>query len=179
MTQLPNAISFGRLLSTPVVVLLLLYHRTIPAFWVFMAASISDAIDGYLARKFNIRSTLGVYLDPLADKTLLVAVFLVLGHLGEASTALVSFVVARDILIFISVLYLRKRIGDTLGSPVFISKVHTLFQMTFVTLVLGKQAFHVVIPQEFLDSLSYIIIGTTLLSAIEYIKIGRSLLKKS
>lgn len=178
MTHLPNAISLARLLSMPVVVLLMLYQKMTSAFWVFVLASISDAIDGYLARKFNIGSTLGVYLDPLADKILLVAVFLVLGHMGSASILLVSFVVTRDVLILTSVLYLRKRLGDKLGSPVFISKIHTLLQMAFATLVLGKEAFSISIDQELLDVLSYGIIGTTIFSVAEYIKIGLRLLKK-
>ena len=179
MRQLPNAISFARLLSMPLMVFLLLSHRMVLAFWVFLGASLSDAMDGYLARKLNIRSTLGIYLDPLADKALLMAVFLVLGHLNEASSLLVAAVVLRDILIISAVFYLRKRVGDTLGSPIFLSKVHTLLQMIFVVLVLGKHAFNFSVPHAFLTGLSFGIIGTTIFSAIEYIKMGCRLIKKS
>lgn len=179
MRQLPNAISFARLLSMPLIVFLLLSHRMVFAFWVFVIASLSDAIDGYLARKFNISSPLGLYLDPLADKVLLIAVFLVLGSQKQAPLFLVIAVVVRDILIFSAVFYLRKRVGETLGSPILMSKIHTLLQMTFVTFVIGGSAFELSIPQEFLTALSYSIMGTTFFSSIEYIRIGWALMKKS
>jgi cardiolipin synthase len=178
MTHLPNVISFGRLLSVPVVIFLLWRGLTVGAFWVFIAASLSDAIDGYLARKFDFHSRLGVYLDPLADKILLISVFLMLGYLKEIPLFLVFIVIARDFLIFFAIFQLHKSIGDDLGSPIFISKVHTLLQMFFITLILGKLAFNLAINEIFLSALGYAVAGTTFLSAIEYIKIWRTLLRK-
>jgi cardiolipin synthase len=178
MIHLPNAISFGRLLSTPVVLFLLWRGLTVAAFWVFVAASVSDAIDGYLARKFNFRSRLGVYLDPLADKILLISVFIMLGYLDAVPFWLVWIVISRDFMIFFAIFQLRRSIGDNLGSPIFISKIHTLLQMVFMTLIFGKLAFNLVISETFLSGLGYAVVFTTLLSAIEYIKIWRKLLKK-
>ena len=178
MTHLPNAISLGRLLSVPVVVLLLLKNMMFPAFWVFVVASLSDAIDGYLARKFNFKTALGVFLDPLADKILLISVFVVMGYLEQIPFFLVALVVLRDIWIFSAVMHLRRRLGDDLGTPIFISKVHTLLQMTFITLTLAKLAFHLSIHEHFFLSLVYAVATTTVLSTIEYVKIWRKLLVK-
>jgi cardiolipin synthase len=178
MTHLPNAISFGRLLSVPVVLFLLWRGFMVGAFWVFVAASLSDAIDGYLARKFDFRSRLGVYLDPLADKILLISVFLMLGYLEEVPLFLLLSVISRDLLIFFAIFQLHRSIGDDLGSPIFISKIHTLLQMFFITLILGKLAFNLRISETFLSGLGYAVFLTTILSAMEYIKIWRKLLKK-
>ena len=178
MTYLPNAISFGRLLSVPIVVFLLWRGLMVGAFWVFVVASLSDAIDGYLARKFGFYSLLGVYLDPLADKVLLVSVFIMLAYLGQVPFFLVSILVLRDLLIFFSVLRLRKKIGDQLGTPIFISKVHTLLQMVFVILTLAKLAFNLAIDEGLLSGLIYAVTCTTLLSTIEYIKTWHSLRKR-
>ncbi len=179
MIHLPNAISFGRLLSVPIVIYLMLKGMMVGAFWIFVVASLSDAVDGYLARRFNFSSRLGVYLDPFADKILLISVFLMLGYLHEASLFLIVGLIGRDLLIFCAIFQLRRSIGDNLGSPIFISKVHTLLQMVFVTIVLGKHAFSLSINETFLSLLGYVIMGTTLFSAIEYIRIWRKFLKKT
>ena len=96
---LANIITLGRLLSVPVVVWLIIDGSMLPAFALFVAAGISDAVDGFLARRFNQRSELGGYLDPLADKALLVGVYVTLGHVGHLPAWLVILVVFRDVLI--------------------------------------------------------------------------------
>lgn len=178
MTQLPNAISFGRLLSVPVVVFLLLQNMMLGAFWVFVVSSLSDAVDGYLARKFNFRTNLGVFLDPLADKVLLVSVFITLAYLKQIPVLLVVLVVARDVWIFSVVLHLRKTVGDNLGGPIFVSKVHTLLQMTFVVLILAKLAFRLKPYELLFEGLVWGLYLTTLVSTIQYVKIWRNLLQR-
>ena len=71
---LPNLITLGRLLAVPVTVYLMLQGHHRAAFWLFVAAGLSDALDGIIAKHFDARSELGAYLDPLADKTLLMSI---------------------------------------------------------------------------------------------------------
>ncbi|MDH5409827.1 MAG: CDP-alcohol phosphatidyltransferase family protein, partial [Alphaproteobacteria bacterium] len=93
---LPNIITIGRLIAVPVVVWMFLTDRVAIAFWVFIGAGVSDAIDGYLAKRLDARTVLGSYLDPLADKLLLIAVFVLLGRSGFIPFWLVILIVARD-----------------------------------------------------------------------------------
>ncbi|NJO36846.1 MAG: phosphoglycerate kinase [Rhizobiales bacterium] len=80
--NVPNLISLLRLAAVPLVVWLIANERLSAAFWLFVAAGVSDALDGYLARVLRQRTKLGAYLDPLADKMLLVCVFVTLGQVG-------------------------------------------------------------------------------------------------
>src|SRR5690606_11391126 len=97
--NVPNIISLCWLLCVPVTVFLILNGMMLPAFWLFVAAGVSDAVDGYLAKRLGQTSTLGSYLDPIADKALLVCVYLTLGQAGHLPTWLVIMVVSRDLLI--------------------------------------------------------------------------------
>ena len=72
---IPNLITIGRLFLVPFTVWLIVQGDAVTAFWIFILAGISDAVDGFLARQFNLRSKLGAYLDPLADKVLLVSIY--------------------------------------------------------------------------------------------------------
>ena len=86
-------------MSVPVIFWLLLTGRTQLAFLIFVLAGISDAVDGYLAKRFDWRTELGAYLDPLADKLLIVSIYIALGVRGELPLWLIIMVVSRDILI--------------------------------------------------------------------------------
>ncbi|HEX2337704.1 MAG TPA: CDP-alcohol phosphatidyltransferase family protein, partial [Hyphomicrobiaceae bacterium] len=104
LAHIPNAITLGRVMSVPVLFYLLLSGRSIAAFVVFVLAGLSDAVDGYLAKRFDWRSELGAYLDPLADKMLIVSIFIALGVRNELPLWLVIAVVSRDVLIVVAVL---------------------------------------------------------------------------
>lgn len=126
---LPNLISTARILLVPVVVWLMAERRFDLAFYGFAAAGISDGLDGFIARHWNLRSRLGAFLDPLADKLLLVSTFVTLGLLGLLPDWLVILVVARDLLIVGGVL-----LGWVLGAaaephPSIISKANTFCQI--------------------------------------------------
>ena len=82
IASLPNLITLGRLLCVPVTVWLILNAYFGAAFWVCVAAGLSDAADGFIAKQLRAKSELGAYLDPLADKALLVSVFITLGYAG-------------------------------------------------------------------------------------------------
>jgi cardiolipin synthase len=138
---LPNLMSLGRLLAVPVAIWLMLNERHMAALWLFVAAGVSDALDGFLARQFGVRSAVGSYLDPIADKVLLVSVYVTLGYKGHIESWLVILVVFRDFLILggAALYYL---VGGSLRmQPLLISKVNTAAQLVLAGLVLAKLAF--------------------------------------
>src|SRR5262245_31246668 len=97
MISFPNFLSFARLLSVPLVVWLVLGGRLAIAFLLFVGAGVTDAIDGFLAKRYNAQTELGAYLDPLADKALLVGIYVSLGWLGLIPPWLVILVAFRDL----------------------------------------------------------------------------------
>lgn len=135
--MLPNLISLARLLAVPFTVYLILQGAFEAAFWLFVAAGLSDAVDGFLAKRLGLESTVGGWLDPLADKALLVSVYISLGHAGHLPTWLVILVVFRDVLIVGGVLLIFVINGGIAPRPLYISKLNTAAQITLVAVVLG------------------------------------------
>ena len=135
--NLPNYLTLARILSVPFLIWLIdasLFHA---AFWVFLLAGISDGLDGYLARRLNLVSRLGAYLDPIADKALLVAVYVTLGVVGLMPGWLVITIVARDIMI-VAAVGLAAFLGNPFEiRPLWISKATTTVQMVFAIIVLS------------------------------------------
>lgn len=132
-----------RLFLVPAVVWSLLTGNLDLAFAGFLAAGISDAVDGFIARHFDQRSELGAYLDPMADKLLLVSVFVVLGFMGELPSWLVVGAVSRDALIVSGVLLATIMGRPVAMKPLYVSKANTLFQIVLIVFVLGELAFGV------------------------------------
>ncbi|MGE0523903.1 MAG: CDP-alcohol phosphatidyltransferase family protein, partial [Variibacter sp.] len=97
--NLPNLITLARILLVPVVVWAITSGEMLVAFIVFVVAGISDAVDGFLAKHFNMTTEIGAYLDPLADKVLLVSIYVALGIAGNIPRWLVILVVSRDLMI--------------------------------------------------------------------------------
>ncbi len=135
--MLPNLISLARLLAVPFAVYLILQGAYTAAFWLFVAAGLSDAVDGFVAKRFCLQSTLGGWLDPLADKALLVSVYVALGHAGSLPTWLVILVVFRDVLIVGGVLLIFVINGGIAARPLYVSKLNTVAQIALVAAVLG------------------------------------------
>lgn len=134
----PNVITIGRLLLVPITIWLIVVHEPAVAFWVFVAAALSDGIDGFIAKRFDLVSELGRFLDPLADKALLVSVFVTLGLQGYIPSWLVILVVSRDVLIIGGFLF-----SFTVGlpfsrSPSFLSKTNTTGQLILAGVVLAR-----------------------------------------
>jgi cardiolipin synthase len=138
---IPNIITVVRLLLVPTIVWAIVEGYFGAAFIVFVAAGISDGIDGFIARRFDLRSRLGAYLDPLADKALLVSIYLSLTFLGEIPVWLAMIVVSRDLLIIGGVLLAMVLDRPIEVRPLYISKINTAAQITFAALVLGDLAF--------------------------------------
>ncbi len=97
--NLPNLITIARILMVPLTVWLIITGRHELAFFVFILAGISDGVDGFIAKRFDMRTTLGAYLDPLADKLLLMSIYVTLGILDQLPAWLAILVVSRDLLI--------------------------------------------------------------------------------
>lgn len=138
---IPNIITLFRFLLVPCVVLALLYGEMGWAFFCFLVAGVSDGIDGFIARHFDQRSESGAYLDPIADKILLVSTFVVLGFLRELPLWLVIATVARDALIMGAVILSTVMANPVAMRPLFISKVNTTVQIILVLVVLAELAF--------------------------------------
>jgi len=108
---------------------LIVTERLEAAFWLFLAAAASDAVDGFIAKNFNARTNLGSYLDPLADKVLLNGSFLALAMGQWLPVWLVALVIGRDLLIVGGVVMIRRRHPVFQPRPLLIGKINTLTQI--------------------------------------------------
>jgi cardiolipin synthase len=171
-----NLISLARLIAVPVVIWAILADEMALAFWIFVAAGLSDAVDGFIARHFHEQTELGSYLDPLADKALLVSVYIACGHAQYLPYWLVILVVFRDILIVggVILLYTLNHRRPQM-SPLWISKLNTAVQIVLAALVLAGGAFDIP-PDRVIRALIWIVGVTTALSGVSYlVKWGRDL----
>jgi cardiolipin synthase len=139
--SIPNLITLGRVILVPVVFWLLLTGELQAAFMVFVVAGISDAVDGFLAKRFNWETELGAYLDPLADKLLIVCIFIALGVTDRLPSWLVITVVSRDVLIVIAVVLSWLLGHPTPMKPLAVSKINTVAQIVLAATVLADEAF--------------------------------------
>lgn len=135
--SIPNIITFCRILAVPLAMYMILTGDIATAFWIFVAAGVSDGLDGAIARMFRARTRLGGYLDPIADKALIVGVYLALGHVGLVPLWLVMLVVFRDVMIIGGVLLLYT-LKETLAmQPLYISKINTVVQIALAAAILA------------------------------------------
>jgi cardiolipin synthase len=170
----PNLITLGRLLSVPVAIWLVLTGELAAAFWLFIAAGLSDAVDGFIAKHFDQRSRLGALLDPVADKALLVSMYVTLGLAHHLPAWLVILVVFRDVLI-IGGFLLISALGQPMGwEPLVVSKLNTAAQIALIGVVLAQLGLGV---PDFIGVFSfgaravliYLVAGTTLVSGAGYL----------
>src|SRR5450759_2908542 len=166
--SIPNLITLGRILLVPIVVWAIASGTMWIAFVLFLVAGVSDAVDCYLAKRFNMTTELGAYLDPLADKALIVSIYLTLGINGAIPRWLVILVVSRDILI-IGGIMLSWLVGNPLKiKPLLVSKLNTVAQILFACVVLGSLGFDIQA-----DTLKLVLMGLvaalTLLSVAAYV----------
>jgi cardiolipin synthase (CMP-forming) len=167
--NLPNLISLGRLLLVPLAISLILEGSYWGAFWVFVAAGVSDALDGFIAKRFDWRTRLGALLDPLADKVLLVSVYVTLGIAGQLWTWLVVLVVFRDIMIVGGFLLVQAlAVMPKPLQPLLISKANTGVQVALVGYVLARRGFDAE-PGPIDVVLGFAVAVTTVLSGLTYL----------
>jgi cardiolipin synthase (CMP-forming) len=161
-------ITLGRLMAVPVTVWLILNDFMFIAFWLFVAAGVSDAVDGFLAKRWNQVTEFGAYLDPVADKALLVSVFITLGVQGYLESWLVILVVFRDVMIVGAVVLFQTMVRTLNMDPLFISKVNTLAQIILAALVLGAMGFEVDTGL-LMEMMIGIVAVTTMVSGLSYL----------
>ena len=138
---IPNYITIFRFLLVPFVLYSIFGGNMSLALAGFFLAGVSDGVDGYIARRFNQRSELGAYLDPIADKLLLVSVFGVFGYLGQLPLWLVYLVISRDAMI-VGAVVLSTIMGNPVKMhPLMVSKVNTTVQIVLAGFVLADLAF--------------------------------------
>lgn len=166
--NLPNLITVARLLMTPIAVSMIVSQRFLPAFLIFLLAGVSDGVDGFIAKRFDLRSELGSYLDPLADKALLVSMYVALAAIGAVWPALSILVVSRDMMILFAVLVSWLLDKPVAIRPVWISKFNTAAQIAFAAMVLGAKAYGY---DEFVarEALGVLVAASTLASGGVYI----------
>jgi cardiolipin synthase len=167
--NLPNLISLGRLLLVPLAISLILEGSYWAAFWIFVIAGVSDALDGFIAKRFDRRTRLGALLDPVADKVLLVSVYVTLGIAGQLWAWLVVLVVFRDVMIVGGFLLVQAIAAAPRPlRPLFISKVNTGVQVALVGYVLARRGLGA--DPGLLDAaLSMAVATTTLASGFTYL----------
>jgi cardiolipin synthase len=166
--NIPNLITLARLMSVPLMIWLIVSQRFGIAFSVFVGAGVSDALDGFVAKRFNCRTRLGALLDPAADKALLSSVYVALGIAELLPNWLVILVVFRDVMIIGGFVLFQTIGAPRRFDPLFISKVNTLVQIALVGYVLGRLG--VGFPDGALTNILVVMTAvTTLLSGLSYL----------
>ena len=166
--SVPNVLCLMRMaLAVPIVWLLAegQYGWTLV---LFSIAGLSDILDGYLAKSFNWATELGKVLDPVADKLLLVSVFITLTWLGLVPLWLAAVAVARDVIIGVGAWVYKELYGPLEGRPTMPSKLNTLVQLLFVIAVVARAAYPAV-PEWLIVSLGGLVFVTTVVSGVDYI----------
>lgn len=134
--NIPNIITLVRIILVPVIVWLMISGEMLFALAVFIFAGITDGADGYIAKKFDQKTELGAYLDAIADKLLLVSIYVVLGMIDELPPWLVILVVSRDVLIVGAIILSWLIDRPVQVRPLMISKINTVAQIVLASLVL-------------------------------------------
>lgn len=180
---IPNFLTVSRILATPVIGYLIVQQHHIPAVSLLFAAGLTDVIDGYIARKYNMGSVVGTILDPFADKFLMTTLVLTLSYSGQMPVWLAVIILGRDFGLLLSALYWRwislprprtlKRYWDfSLPSaevhPTQLSKINTGLQLALV----GMYTVNPILPIDIgaaLQGSSYLVACTTVWSGLSYI----------
>lgn len=168
LSQVPNLLTLIRIAACPVLVVLLHDGNYQMALVLFLAAGITDGLDGYIAKRFDCESTLGAVLDPIADKLLIGSAYIMLGILGDIPFWLLIIVMFRDLVIVVGYLVLVMMGNEVLMQPTYSSKVNTFLQISLmVGVLLEKSGVVAVAPIT-----TVLVVGvtiSTLVSGIQYV----------
>ncbi len=168
ITTIPNIITMFRIATVPVLIVLLHDLQYGWAFLVFLISGISDGLDGFIAKRFNMASELGAILDPLADKALIFSSYLMLMILGDLPFWLFLTVIFRDVLILVGSLIYVAFNGQVKMAPSYLSKLNTFMQISLVVAILAQKTFGLNYST-FTDYLIYATFITTILSGVHYV----------
>ena len=168
MRHLPNLITALRFLLIPVLVLLLIEQRYVPAFAVFIVSAISDLADGVIARRWNLRTRLGAIADPLADKLTMLAVTLVLASQALIPVWLAVAIVVRDLVIMGGAVAFRFIVGRVEMAPSWLSKFNTVLEFCVLSALLADAAQAIEVTA-LLPPLFVLVMATILGSGAHYV----------
>jgi cardiolipin synthase len=168
LRQLPNAICLARIALVVPIAWCVADERLNEALVLCALAAFSDALDGFLAKRFGWTSELGKVLDPLADKLLLVTLFITLAIVGWVPSWLAIAAVARDLVIGFGALAYRHWFGPVDGRPTMVSKINTALQLFYILAVIGARGYAVP-PPAVVTSLGAAMFVTTVVSGIDYV----------
>jgi cardiolipin synthase len=166
----PNLISLGRVVAVPLFVCFRLYHMPQAAFITFIAAGLSDALDGFLARVLNQRTILGTFLDPMADKLMTAVAFLTLAFADQVPLWLAIVVISRDLILILGAVVTFLVAGELKIKPRPLGKITTFCQFSTIAGVLAFPYF--VFPGGFLNALFILTALATVLSGAQYVHAG-------
>jgi cardiolipin synthase (CMP-forming) len=170
--NIPNLLTLLRILLVPLLVIFLIDGEFLKALIIFFVSGISDALDGFLARLLHQKTVLGAYLDPIADKALLISCFLTLSIEGVIPGWLTVVVISRDVIILAGTFLLFMMSVPFEIKPILISKITTALQILTVLLVLVLKS----LPESFDDSwilfLYWMTALFTIASGLKYISVG-------
>jgi cardiolipin synthase (CMP-forming) len=169
LATLPNLICLLRMALTVPIVVLLAEGRYAETLVLFAIAAASDVLDGFLAKTFGWTSELGKILDPLADKLLLVSVFITLAWIGLVPPWLAAIAVARDVIIAAGAAAYQRFFGPLEGKPTIPSKINTLVQLVYVIAVVWRAAFPD-FPAAVVTVLGALVLVTTVVSGVDYVQ---------
>lgn len=168
LRHLPNAICIARMALVIPIAWSVGAERLNQALVLCAIAAFSDALDGYLAKRFGWTSELGKMLDPLADKLLLVTLFITLAIVGWVPAWLAIAAVSRDLIIAFGAIAYRHWFGAVDGRPTVISKINTALQLFYVLAVIGARGYSLP-PMAVVTGLGAAVFVTTVVSGIDYV----------
>jgi cardiolipin synthase len=166
--NLPNVISLLRLAAVPVVAWLILQQRWEAACWLFLAAAVSDGIDGLLARWLNQMTQLGAALDSVADKALGVVTLVLLTQAGAIPLWVTLAILLRDSIIVLGALSYRGMAGHLEIHPTWLGKTHMFAEFALLALVLADLA-QVLKLDEWLTALFATVFVIAVVSGVQYV----------
>ncbi|MGH1479627.1 MAG: CDP-alcohol phosphatidyltransferase family protein [Geminicoccales bacterium] len=166
--NLANYLSIGRMLLVGPLVWLIVKDHVWAAFWVFVVAGITDALDGYIAKTFNRKTDLGAILDPLADKVLLNGIYVALALSGHLPLWLAWLVIGRDILIVIGVMLIRRRDPVFRVRPLKVGKLNTFVQISLAAAALAIWG-DVIDVRTLIEPLIWVVAAMVLISGASYV----------
>jgi cardiolipin synthase len=166
--NLPNLFTGLRLLSAPGVIWLMLENYWDGAFWLFLAAALTDGIDGWLARRLNQTTALGATLDTVTDKALGLGVLIVLSTLGLVPAWVTLAIVIRDAVVVLGALAYKGVAGHLEIQPTLLGKTYVFVEFAMLTLVLGHAA-KLLPGEQWLMPMFALVFATTLASGIQYV----------
>jgi cardiolipin synthase len=165
---LPNLITFARLGLLPVLLWSLAVREYETAFWLFVAASVGDGLDGFLARRLNQMSRLGAVLDPIADKLTILGIAWILAAEGVLPVWIAALMTLRDLVIVSGALAYRQLVGSLEMAPTRLSKLNTVLE--FVLLACALMLANRWIPAEpWLSPYLYLVACTVVGSGAQYV----------